>query len=446
MSRTYILDTNVLIHDPKSMFVFEEHQVVIPILVIEELDKFKSAQDERGFNARTTSRYLNKLSTLAAEGKRSGSLKEGVSLEGGGTLRVAWDGLLDSEGPRHTDHAILLMAKTMTEEAPEGSEVILVSRDTNVRVKGEALGIRVQDYRHDSISNPDKQFSGAREIEDATPVELRTLAEEGFLQSDLAPLDMVLNEFALVTNQSGKSIPTRWDGEVLKVVHPHPQTWGIAAKNKEQLYALDLLLDPRIELVTLTGSAGTGKTLLALAAGLSQVTDMKMYRKLLVSRPVIPMGKDIGFLPGTMEEKLNPWMQPIFDNLEMLISGGKTRAKKEKDPAGYRPWQYLLDTGLMEVEALTYIRGRSIPGQFLIVDEAQNLTPHEVKTILTRAGEGTKVILTGDPAQIDNPYVDSRSNGLSYTIEKFKGSARAGHVTLVKGERSGLAAEAASIL
>lgn len=429
------------------MFVFEEHQVVIPILVVEELDKFKSSQDERGFNARTASRYLGKLSALAAEGRRTGSLREGVSLEGGGTLRVAWDGMLDSDGPRHTDHAILLLAQNLTKEAGEGSEVILVSRDTNVRVKGEALGIQVQDYRHDSISkDPDKQYTGAREITNATSFEMKALSVDGHLDGDIVPTDMTIHEFALISDgrPAGKSVPTRWNGETLQVIASQQEVWGIGSKNKEQLYALDLLLDPRIELVTLTGSAGTGKTLLALAAGLSQVTDQKMYRKLLVSRPVIPMGKDVGYLPGSLEEKLNPWMQPIFDNLEMLIMNGKSK-KKERDP-GYKPWQYLLDTGLMEVEALTYIRGRSIPGQFLIVDEAQNLTPHEVKTILTRAGEGTKVVLTGDPAQIDNPYVDSRSNGLSYTIEKFRNSNRAGHVTLVKGERSGLAAEAARIL
>lgn len=443
MARTYILDTNVLLHDPKSMFVFEEHFVVIPILVIEELDRFKTDPDERGYNARTTARYLNKLSSLAENGEREGSLKDGISLEGGGTLRVAWDGELDTDHPRSTDHAILKMAREMSEAADEGDEVILVSRDANLRIKGQALGIRVEDYRHDSVTrDPDKQYKGVLDISDVESFEIDALYE-GDPGIDLAPADMHPHEFAVITNGGQKSMLARWygDREGFHKVNSKLEAWGIGPRNKEQLFALDLLLDPNIELVTLTGQAGTGKTLLAIAAGLAQVADDDLYAKLLVSRPVVPMGKGIGYLPGTLEEKLNPWMQPIFDNLEVLVRGdGKSKGSKEKS------YQYLFDRGIIEVEALTYIRGRSLPKQFLIVDEAQNLTPHEVKTILTRAGEGTKIVLTGDPAQIDNPYVDSRSNGLTYTVDRFKDSFRAGHVTLLKGERSGLAAEAAERL
>lgn len=442
MTRTYVLDTNVLIHDPKSMFVFEEHQVVIPILVIEELDKFKTEPTERGYNARTVARYITKLAALAEAGERTGSLKEGVSLEGGGTLRVAWDGELETDHPRSTDHAVLRMAKDMADASKD--PVILVSRDANVRIKAMALGLAAEDYRHDKVqADPDRQYSGVQMAEGEDLDEDINALHGGDFVDDLG-LELHPNEFVIVKGSGKKSALARWRGpsKGLVEIPSKYDAWKIAPRNKEQTMALDLLLDPHIELVTLTGIAGTGKTLLAIAAGLHLVADRKAYRKLLVSRPLIPMGKDVGYLPGTLDEKLNPWMQPIFDNLEVLVSG-ETATKKGPPEKAY---QYLIDTGMLEVEALTYIRGRSIPKQYLIVDEAQNLTPHEVKTILTRAGEGTKIVLTGDPAQIDNPYVDSRSNGLTYTVERFKDSARAGHITLKKGERSGLAAEAAERL
>jgi PhoH-like ATPase len=425
VSRTYILDTNVLLHDPKSLFVFEEHSVIIPIWVLEEIDRFKTDMNERGFNARTTGRYLDKL-------RERGSLKEGVKLNGGGTLRVAWDGYLDAASPPSVDNAIVKLAKELADAAQEGDEVILVSRDTNMRVKADAVGVKAENYRHDAVADADRLYTGA--------VELEVLSQdiddfyEGFpLEFDLPTL--FPHQFVHLTAGSQSAL-ARWDGHRL-VRLSNQEVWKVRPRNKEQAFALDLLVNPDIQLVTLMGVAGTGKTLVALAAGLAQVCDATLYRKLLVSRPVIPMGKDIGFLPGTMEEKLSPWMQPIFDNLDVLVTGnGKARGTKDKN------YQYLLDSGTLQVEALTYIRGRSIPQQYLIIDEAQNLTPHEVKTIITRAGEGTKIVLTGDPAQIDNPYVDAKSNGLTYAVERFKDSYLAGHVTLLKGERSALAEEA----
>lgn len=839
MSRTYILDTNVLLHDPKSLFVFEEHSVIIPIWVLEEIDRFKTDMNERGFNARTTGRYLDKL-------RERGSLKEGVKLQGGGTLRVAWDGYLDAASPPSVDNAIVKLAKELADAADEGDEVILVSRDTNMRVKADAVGVKAENYRHDAVADADRQYTGAVEL-DVLSQDIDDFYEGFPLEFDLPTL--FPHQFVHLKAGSQSAL-ARWDGSRL-VRLTNQEVWKVRPRNKEQAFALDLLVNPDVQLVTLMGVAGTGKTLVALAAGLAQVCDASLYRKLLVSRPVIPMGKDIGFLPGpqpldakiltptgwvemgslhvgsevigrdgkptrvlgvfpkgekevfrvrtsdgasteccadhlwftqtaeqfkrkkpgavrntqeiaatlahptkpnrfnhylpqmeaaefhptdlplppytlgallgdgcfsgsvclvnkdaeilarvssevapsgcflhksdkiaytisrsgetrtrgnkpgrvvcvtnldtgeqcrydtigsavefsglkrgvlhyrcthesvvggrrysfesplahstnpirnalhliglvdtwaltkfipdmylysasapqrldllrglmdtdgcvkrngeatyttiseklaqgvvdlvrglggratfrvrdrvgktnafgareitarhlsyvvsvampehlnpfhvsrkaerhrckythgrvitsvehvgvkpvqcilvenpehlyvtdgfivthnTMEEKLSPWMQPIFDNLDVLVTGnGKVRGTKDKN------YQYLLDSGTLQVEALTYIRGRSIPQQYLIIDEAQNLTPHEVKTIITRAGEGTKIVLTGDPAQIDNPYVDAKSNGLTYAVERFKDSYLAGHVTLLKGERSALAEEA----
>lgn len=448
MARTYVLDTNVLLFDPKSLFVFEEHKVVIPLLVIEEIDRFKKDMDETGRNARTVSRYLDKL-------RERGSLRDGVELRGGGTLKVVFTEDLPNGHLKwdHTDNAILTLAKDLSEKSTSGDEVVLVSRDTNMRIKGDAVGLHVEDYRHDKVvRSAEDQYKGWTELScDAADIDL--FYEEGCLPLLEEWGSLFPHEFAILSDGGQKSALARVSakGNTIHKVDSKVDCWGIRPRNKEQAFAFSLLLDPKVQLVTLSGQAGTGKTLAALAAGLHQVCgDLKSknqtYRKMLVARPIFPMGRDIGYLPGSLEEKLNPWMQPIFDNLELIISGSEAEPKRARGGGGDAPYQYLLDAGHMQVEALTYIRGRSIPKHFMIIDEAQNLTPHEVKTILTRAGEGTKIILTGDPQQIDNPYVDATSNGLTYVIERFKDSPIAGHVTFSKGERSELADAASKLL
>jgi len=436
--RTFILDTNVLLYDPRALFVFNEHDVIIPITVIEEVDRFKKDLNETGRNARLVSRYLDKLRT-------EGSLSKGVQLEGGGKLRVELGrsatlpkGLKGDTG----DNLILQTTKALHEE--NVGRVILCTRDTNMRLKADAMGIQAEDYRHAHIE-VDEYYTGVSEL-DVPQQKVDELYEKGFLARDAVEVPLHANQFVLLGPSDRPTAMARYDArkDRLKLVGRHKEgVWGIRARNKEQLFALELLLDDSISLVTITGIAGTGKTLLALASGLMKVTDEKRYRRLLVSRPIFPMGRDLGFLPGDVNEKLNPWMKPIFDNLEVLLSSPDSERTRPDAPPSYQP---LLDQRMLEVEPLTYIRGRSLPQQFVIVDEAQNLTPHEVKTVITRAGEGTKIILTGDPNQIDNPYVDATSNGLTYVVERFKDSPIAGHITLRKGERSELAKQAAELL
>lgn len=436
--RSYVLDTNVLLYDPRALWVFGEHDVIIPMTVIEEIDRFKKDVNETGRNARSVSRYLDDL-------RAKGSLKAGVQMDGGGLLKVDFhtgddDGAI-TWGPQSADNRILATAIRYGQQ-PKGAT--LITRDTNMRLKADALGVPAEDYQNAHIEI-DEQYTGM--VERKLPA---SAIDELYANGALSGVSMEglhPHQFVLLSAEetNGKTAMVRYDAKrnKLRLVGRHKEgVWGIFARNKEQLFALELLLDDSVQLVTLNGVAGTGKTLLAIAAGLKQVADDALYRKLLVSRPIFPLGRDIGFLPGDLEQKLNPWMKPIFDNLELLLSSRSERGGRNDEP-GY---QYLLDQKIIEVEPLTYIRGRSIPKQFLIVDEAQNLTPHEVKTVLTRAGEGTKVVLTGDPYQIDNPYVDALSNGLTYTVERFKNSDVAGHVTLRKGERSELAELAAELL
>lgn len=439
MARTYVLDTNVLLFDPKSLFYFEEHKVVIPLLVIEETDRFKKNQDETGRNARTVSRYIDKL-------RERGSLKAGVDLKGGGTLRVAFlEDLPQKMSYEYADNAILALAKDLADKAGTGDEVILVSRDTNMRIKADAIGLIAQDYRHDKVlGSTDQQYSGQIEILTSSQ-DLDDFFETGHLPVLSGFPTVYPHQMVVLTNGYQKSALCKVDaaGKYLERYGMKSEAWGILGRNKEQAFALNVLMDPRIQLVTLSGQAGTGKTLLAIAAGLQQVcNDLKGsgYKKMLVARPVIPMGKDIGYLPGDINEKLNPWMQPIYDNLELIFEGAER--SRTNEPA----YRHLFERGLIQVEALTYIRGRSIPDHLMIIDEAQNLSPHEVKTILTRAGEGSKIILTGDPNQIDNPYVDSASNGLTYVVERFKNSGLAAHISFTKGERSQLAQVASELL
>ena len=428
MPVSYVLDTNVLLHDPKSIFFFEEHQVVVPLPAIREIDKFKRDSTELGANARRVSRYIEKL------GQR-GDLLTGVPLTGGGTFRVAHCIV----GPDETvDDAIIHCAAQL-------SDAKLVTRDTNMRIIARCSGVACEDYRHDRAPEVHGQYRGWREVDtglgtvDRTYDLLRggpTPYKSSFLYDVVG--DVSPNEF-LHLRSSSSSLLARVNGAGDLVGVSSDGVSSLSPKSREQVFALNLLMDPSVPLVTLSGVAGTGKTLLALAAGLGQMLNPAIYTKLMVSRPVVPMGKGVGFLPGTLAEKMDPWMGPIYDNLDFLM----TSKKKKKES---KPWEALIQQGLLEVEALSFIRGRSIPELYMVIDEAQNLTPHEVKTVLTRAGKGTKVILTGDPNQIDNPYVDARTNGLSYVTEKFKGSPLAGHVTLSKGERSDLAEEAARIL
>lgn len=385
-----------------------------------------------------------------------GSLAQGVGLPGGGRLRVELGEPEDYKplfaGATDTnDNSILRVALRLHQGGREA--ISFVSRDTNMRLKADALGIPAEDYEHAHVE-VDEAYTGVieREVDGELINELYQrswLPDEG---ETCCP-----NQFVILKNASNpqNTAMARYDARAkqLKLVGRHKEgAWGIFARNREQLFALDLLLDDNVPLVTLDGMAGTGKTLLAIATGLQRVADDKRYRRLVVARPVFPLGKDIGFLPGTLEEKLNPWMKPIFDSLDLICGSedeGSPRGQNGGGRAG-KPhvpnYQALIDQKIIEIEPLTYIRGRSLPRQFLVIDESQNLTPHEVKTVITRAGDGTKVVLTGDRYQIDNPYVDATSNGLSYVVERFRQSPMAGHVTLRKGERSQLAEAAAALL
>ena len=425
-----MLDTNVIIHNADAINVFADNEVVLPIDVIEELDIFKKDSDEKGRNARAAIRMLDDL-------REHGKLGSGVPLPNGGVLRIVMH--VDSKGllnvaPHERDNRILMVAYDLQQK---GNQVIFVSKDINARVKADALGIKAVDFEKQKV-DMESLYSGWKEIE-VSAKEIDSFYEKKFFvtkQNNLFP-----NQYVLLKDSSAAkhSAMGRYDAKQKRVVllkSDQADAWGIKPRNKEQAIAMDLLLDDNIKLVTLVGAAGTGKTLLALAAGLKKTVDEHGYKRMLVSRPVIPMGRDIGYLPGTKEEKLINWMQPIYDNLEYILT---IRKRKEHVDD-------LIESDLLQLEALTYMRGRSIPNQFIIIDEAQNLTPHEIKTVVSRAGNNTKMVLTGDPYQIDSPYLDSSSNGLSYAVERMKGQEMFGHVTLTKNERSGLASLAAELL
>lgn len=433
----FVLDTNVLLHNADSLTSFSDNHVILPMTVIEELDKFKRQNDELGRNARSVIRHLDRL-------RMQGTLKDGVKMDNGGTLAITVEykdmpgALLDMKIP---DNRILAVANSLHEK---GETVIFVSKDINARLKADALGIDVMDFEKQKC-NIDDLYTGWRsvtvpgEVIDRFHKEKSPQKTEGF--------EFYPNEFILLQDEANpkhSGLGRALDKSHLIHLNPsNEHAWNVGPRSKEQRMALELLLDPDVNLVTLIGQAGTGKTLLALAAGLECVVHRGSQEKLLVSRPLIPMGKDIGYLPGTKDEKLLLWMQPIFDNLTYLMRHDRS---PEDDGTVQQKINKLLKDQIVELEALTYIRGRSIPRQYVIIDEAQNLTPHEVKTIISRAGENTKMVFTGDPQQIDNPYLDSSSNGLSYAVERLKGHGIFGHVTLSKSERSPLSAIAADLL
>jgi len=457
--KIYILDTNVLIHDPKSLFHFEGARVGIPATVLEELDKFKGEGTERGRNTRETIRHLDRL-------REKGSLHNGVSLENGGSLEV----FFYEEDPAKkvplasaiNDNKILLTALELKEK---GDDVVFISKDLNARVKADALGIATEDYLKEHVS--EKAFYQgwikitlpAIELKGECPKELLTLAKEGAIQR---------NEFVLAESQNNPlnyRIYRYYGGDVFKPVAAPNLMWPLTPRNPQQFMALDLLFDKDIQFVCLFGPAGTGKTFLALLAGLHQIFVNKNYEHMVISRPIIPLGRDLGYLPGTVDEKLHSWMMPIYDNMSYIMhtinksqkyqsqdhhieNHKKKRKKEHQDQKKPRiiTFEDLIHQGKISMEAITYMRGRTIPYQFILIDEAQNLNPHEIKTLVTRAGEGSKLILTGDPYQIDSPYLDFSSNGLVSASERFKGQRMFGSIFLPTSERSELSKLAGELL
>jgi PhoH-like ATPase len=490
--KTFVLDTNVLIHDPQSIYKFQENNLAIPVEVLEELDAIKTEQStERGRNARRVHRILQELLP------DSRSMHEGVELPNGGTLSVIINPYLADPNRRSPamdrlravlpditkkDNRIIASALYVQEQYPPPT--VLVTKDVNVQLKARAVGLESEDYLNDKVPE-DNEEASYREIQ-LSIYELQRFCSEGRFEIDAkAARPLSLNEYVLLRSDEGKTMPARYYGDeiVQRLKIPeHVKAPGgipIRARNLEQQFLMDALLDDSIHMLTCFGKAGTGKTLLTMACALHQtLEENSRYDGVSISRPVIALGKDIGFLPGTLEEKMRPWLQPYYDALEVLIPSkppkepqfASKKVSKKKHwkresamvsmsppqssnghnghaPVGLvKPYERLLKSGLVEIEALAFIRGRSIARRFFILDEAQQLTPHEVKTVITRISEGSKIILIGDPAQIDNPYVDSRSNGLVYCHNRMRGQSIAGHVTLKKGERSELAELAADLL
>jgi PhoH-like ATPase len=473
MKKTYVLDTNVLLSDPNSIFSFEDNDLIIPMAVLEELDHHKSRLDEVGRNARHTSKTLDEL-------RLKGSLVDGVSLQNGATLRIVAinPSILTNLPPEllssKVDNMIISFMLQLKQEQDRffnsdetNNQAILVTKDINVRIKCDSLGVKCEDYLKMRVTADAEHF-----YRGVTVVEIEEKRVEKFYRDEeLLFTSEEVKDSALYPNQIVVIKNTGQDGKTTKsalakcVAVDKPlvpiakieQAFGLKPRNKEQSFSLDLLFDNNVKLLTLTGPSGTGKTLLAIAAALEQLkgigsSDYAKYEKLIVTRPVQPVGKDIGFLPGTLEEKMEPWISPIRDNVNFLMNNRKGNKKRTSiDPAKSRIGdEYYLtlmqEKGLIEIEAITFIRGRSIPNAYIIIDEAQNLSMHELKTIITRVGDGTKLVLTGDIEQIDNVHVDAFTNGLTYAVEKFKEHSIAGHVNLIKGERSELATLASKIL
>ena len=440
--KNYVLDTSVCLTDADVLFKFTNNDIFVPLKVLEEIDNHKKRQDSVGANARKFIRTMDELRT-------KGSLESGVRIgKGQGILKVvSFASLKDVIFPadldiRHPDHMIMATAKTI--QAESNRKTIVISRDINMRVICDSIGIPAEDYTSErAVTSSEELYTGfVIQPFDDEVIDRYYSGEEIFLREDEINVKMHPNQYVMMVSNANekKSALARFKShyEPLKnIVHKKLPDWKIDARNKEQAFAIDMLMDPNIKIISLVGRAGSGKTLLAIAAGLQQTIGLRSeqnhYSRLIVSRPVQPLGKDIGFLPGTMEEKMLPWLMPIQDNLKFLM-GDRTSL------------EMYMEKGKIEIEALTYIRGRSISNAFIVIDEAQNLTKHEIKTIITRIGEGTKIILTGDVEQIDNVYVNETSNGLAHAVEKFKEYQISGHMTFKKGERSELATLASKVL
>ncbi len=433
LPKAFVLDTNVLLHDPECITKFPRHDVIIPVTVLEELDKLKRLPSEVGRNSRLVIRQLDTLRENAPEDLH----ENGIQLDNGSVVRLQIQIKTDYDpnfASTVQDNRIILAALWLQDK--KKNHVIFVSKDFGARLKAQAVGLEVQDYKNLKFSY-EEIYRGMRDIEVAKH-DIDIFYKDGVfkpVEGEFHP-----NEYCSLMAAGHTTALAKYNSEkgVFEPLIKPKNIWGIEARNPEQRCAIDLLLRDDIKLVTLIGPAGTGKTLLALACALRKVFDEGVYSRILVSRPIVPLGRDIGYLPGTKEEKLFHWMQPIYDNLEFLCESSGHESNETM--------RWVLDSKKIEMEAVTYIRGRSIPRQFFIIDEAQNLTPHEVKTIISRAGEGTKVVLTGDPSQIDNPYLDKDSNGLTYTVGRFSEYPIFGHMCLEKTERSALAALAADIM
>lgn len=442
MRKTFILDTNVILHDPACLHQFQENDVVLPLPVIEEIDHFKRGSQVINLNAREFARMLDSLT-----GKKL--FNGGVSLGAGkGSVHVAISRGLSSEirevfREDNADHRILSAAHGLQQEMGSRRRVVLVSKDVNMRMKAKALGIHAEDYISDRVHSPDALYRGKEVVEDADEDIMLALYQAPYeipatLFSARCGAEMVPNKYFILRN-SRRSVLACYDAaaETVRRVEK-TEVSGIRPRNAEQIFAVDVLCRPSIPLVTLTGKAGTGKTLLALA---SAVASRREYRQIYVARPLVPLSnKDMGYLPGDVESKMAPYMQPLWDNLK-VIQGQSTEENRQSQQI-----DLMIRNEKLVIEPLSYIRGRSLQKIFFIVDEAQNLTPHEVKTIITRAGDGVKIVLAGDICQIDHPYLDAQSNGLSYLIEHFRGQGLYGHIHLEKGERSELAELASNLL
>jgi len=480
-TKNYVLDTNVLLHDPHSMHRFENNHIFIPVEVLSELDRFKNEQTERGANARAVHRALTQ-----AFGSNPRTIMRGAKTPGGGTIRVVINDYLGRTKPALSmkkfmrifpdldkmDNRIIACCLYLTEKHHEPA--ILVTKDLNMQLKSLAIGLQAQDYLNDKVAVRDAEESGLRSVEVA-PHELQRFGSSRLLDLDANRIDgLSLNEYVLLTTPEGKQMAARYDGRgsVRRLNIPThleiPRGIDLKPANLGQQCFLDALLDPDIPLVTCYGQAGTGKTLMAVGAGLSQVYSSD-YVGLTVSRPVVAMGDTLGFLPGTLAEKMHPWLQSIYDAFDVIMPTGNAafeargpkKSDRKKQRTGDAPYpvemngsavkivkahEILAERGILEIEALCYIRGRSIPNRFFVLDEAQQLTPLEAKTVVTRMSKGSKLVMVGDPGQIDNPYVDSRSNGLVYARNRLKGSPLTAHVCLMKGERSELAEMGATLM
>jgi PhoH-like ATPase len=457
--KIYILDTNVLIHDPQSIFSFSKALIGIPTMVLEELDKFKSETTDRGRNAREATRQLDAL-------RQKGSLKDGVLLDNGGTLKIFFfENGISQNFPfllKSEDNQILLTALSLMKK---GYDVTFISKDINARVKADVLGLKTEDYLKGRVAEYDIYKGWTKAI--APSVQLKKEIPD-VLNELLTERGLEINEFVLVESNNNpfnyKIFRYLGSGKFKRVEVPDFR-WPIEPKNAQQLMTLDLLLDKDIQLVSLIGPAGTGKTFLALLAGLQQVMIEEEYDRILISRPVIPLGPDIGYLPGDIQEKLHSWMQPVYDNLELIVHSSVSRSnlqemreeetrrrkkrpkwERDREKRELRPLQDMINSGKISLEAITYMRGRSIPFQYIFIDEVQNLTPHEVKTLITRVGQGSKIILSGDPYQIDSPYLDFSSNGLVVASNRFKGKSLFGAVFLEISERSEISRLAGELL